>query len=198
MDYEKLQVELKRIVELTEALPESYRIKCFEILLNNLLYEERADRLGAARIKPADKDLHGGKDEETRLPLTAQLRVFMMRNKITDEVLNSVCFYADNQAHFIKEPPAPSVAEGQIQWALLLALKGAIEANSFSVDPEAVRSVCQDKGFYDSTNFSSVFKRESYKKLFKGLLEPQGEPQQISLDGEAELASLLRLMAGSN
>jgi hypothetical protein len=196
MDYEKLQVELKRVVELTEALPEPYRIRCFELLLNNFLFEQRVEKQGPLREKPPKREFDAGVDEQSKLPLTAQLRVFMTRNKITDEQLNTVCIYADNQVHFLKEPPAPTIAEGQIQWALLLTLKSAIEANSFSVDPEAVRSICQDKGFYDSANFSTIFKRESNKKLFKGLLEPQGEAQQLSLDGEAELASLLKSMAG--
>ena len=82
-----------------------------------------------------------------------------------------------------------------MQWALLLALKNCILSNDLSVDPEDVRSVCQDKGFYDTANFGTNFKRATYAKLFKGPMERQGDPQGLTPEGQTELARVIQQLA---
>ena len=104
----------------------------------------------------------------------------------------------DNEVHFLKEPGGTSIAQGQIAWALLLALKSALETNNFVVDPEDVRSICQDKGFYDKANFSAHFKKQNNAKLFKGQLEAQGEARALTTDGQTALASVIRTLAAAS
>ena len=87
------------------------------------------------------------------------------------------------------------IARGQIEWALLLALKNGIEKNSISVDPEDVRSVCIAKGFYDKKNFATNFKKEGNAKYFSGPMVPQGASQQLSTDGQTELGKLLETLS---
>ena len=81
------------------------------------------------------------------------------------------------------------------QWALLLALTNALLKNSFIVDPEDLRSVCQDKGFYDQANFAAALKG-SMAKLFKAPLVTNGSPQQLSSEGQEQLAAVIRSLAG--
>jgi len=69
--------------------------------------------------------------------------------------------------HCIKEPSHGQAARGQIEWALLLALKNGILNNSLKADPEEVRSMVQDKGYYDSANFSANFRKPKYANYFK-------------------------------
>jgi hypothetical protein len=195
MEYEELKSELQAIVALCETIPEAYRLKSFEILLAARIAPQRP----AARA-PAEAREQGAVTppaEEEKVPTPAQVRVFMQRNSISEQLLPAVFLFAGGDLHFIKEPAPPSVAEGQIQWALLLALKSGILNNNIAVDPEDVRSICQEKGFYDGPNFAAIFKRPSNAKLFKGLLEPQGEARSLSPEGEAELAKLLRALAGA-
>jgi hypothetical protein len=84
------------------------------------------------------------------------------------------------------------IAKGQMSWALLLTLKNCILNNIMSVDSETVRSVCQEKGFYDKANFTANFKSQKYKKLFKGPLEPQGSAQVLTNEGQKELSALIQ------
>lgn len=195
MDYQKLKKEIKEIVDIAEDVPEAYKEKCFEGLLNHLLRESPAP--------PPSKDdsRHPPKGDRpppaAELPITTQLRVFMQRNSVTEEELKAVLMFADNEVYFLREPSPPKIIDGQIQWALLLALKNCILNNELSVDPEDVRSVCQDKGFYDANNFAAYFKKAKYSKLFKGPMEKQGDPQGLTSEGQAELAKIIReLTAG--
>jgi hypothetical protein len=188
MDYEKLKTALKEIVEVAETVPEPYRVKCFEMLLNLRLGNEAPTPPG--QVTPPPPPGPG----DTRLPIPAQLRLLMQRTELTEAEIQKVIMFADNDVHFIREPTGLKIAEGQIAWALLIALKNCILSNSLAVDPETVRSVCQDKGYYDKANFAAIFKRPQYAKLFKGAMEKQGQPQTLTNDGQIELAKLIRQM----
>jgi hypothetical protein len=121
----------------------------------------------------------------------------MGKTGVTEAELNSVLLYDGNEIHFLKEPKHTRIAQGQIEWALLLALKRGILSNELSTDPEDVRSICQDKGFYDPANFASNFKKAKSASLFKGLLKPQGESQTISNDGFNTLGKLIKSLSGN-
>jgi hypothetical protein len=193
MDYQKLKKEIKEIVDIAEGVPEVYKEKCFEGLLNYLLQESTAP--------PPSKDdsRHPPKEDRpppaAELPITTQLRVFMQRNSVSEEELKAVLMVAEGEVYFLREPSHGTVVDGQIQWALLLALKNCILNNELSVDPEDVRSVCQDKGFYDAANFAAHFKKAKYSKLFKGPMEKQGDPQGLTPEGQTELAKVIRKLA---
>lgn len=195
MNYEELKDQIQKIVEISTAVPEPFQDKCFEILLTHLLREiEHPIRQPTIPYPKPEAISPVGES----IPTPAQVRVFMQRNEVAQDTLQSVVMYINGDIHFIKEPSPPTIAEGQIQWALLLALKNGILSNTLQVDPEDVRSICQEKGFYDSPNFAAIFKRRANKKLFKGLLKPHGEPQQLSPEGEAELAKLIKSLAGAS
>jgi hypothetical protein len=121
----------------------------------------------------------------------------MQKTEITEDELKAILMVADGDVHFVKEPAPTKITDGQMQWAFLLALKNCILSNSLAVDPEDVRSVCQDKGFYDAANFAANFKKDRYAKFFKGPMERQGEPQLLTNDGQDELANLIRTMGGA-
>lgn len=196
MDYANLKDDIEEIAEIAGSVPEPFREKCFEILLSNLVG-------GARRQPPGGKDLADGATADPRaetddLPITTQLRIFMTRTGITEEDLRAILMVAEEEVHFIREPEPQKITQGQKEWALLLALKNCILKNSLSVDPEDVRSICQDKGYYDRPNFASAFKRSKIAGLFKGPMEPLGEPQQLTHKGEDELAKVIRSLGESS
>lgn len=195
MKFNEIRCHVKEITKITSLVPEPLQQKCFEILLTQLLREmENLEKQPTTPTPPVAPAV--GKPSDKSIPTPAQIRVFMQRQDISQTILQSLIMYAGGEVHFIREPSNVSVAEGQIQWALLLALKNGILSNSLEVDPEDVRSVCQEKGFYDAANFAAIFKRKSNAKSFKGPLKPQGEPQQLSSEGEIELAELIRSLSG--
>ena len=193
MKYEDLKKEIKAIADIASSVPEVFREKCFELLLDNLLKCESsaAERQEPPVVQKSQQPKHS----HSKLPTPAQIKVLMSKTGVTQEELGSVVLIEDEELHFIREPSTTTVSEGQIQWALLVALKNALLNNSLSVDPEDVRSICQEKGFYDQANFATNFKTAKYAKLFRKPLEPQGEAQSLTSDGQVELGKLIKGLA---
>jgi len=194
-DYDELKNEVKELVEIAKSVPPALQEKCFEILLNRLLDKSRlrsAPREEAHSEERVQPEVGVGGE----LKLLSQVRVFMQRTGITQDQLKAVVTREDEEIHFLKEPHNISIAKGQIAWALLLALKNGLESNVFVVDPEDVRSICQDKGFYDKSNFAAHFKKAANAKLFKGQLDPQGEARPLTNEGQTALSALVKDLAG--
>lgn len=195
MDFEKLKSEIREISTIATEVPEPFRETCFKMLLEALLKQQNGSKKEGPVETGNAPDLTR---EKVNVPTPSQVRVFMERVKVTQEELNALMLFDGEQVHFVREPSPKTVAKGQIAWALLLALKAAVESNSFQVDPEDVRSICQEKGFYDRSNFASIFKRSANAKLFKNPPEPQGEPQQLTTDGQMELGKLVKKLTGAD
>lgn len=187
MSYEKLKKEIKEISDIASSVPEAFRERCFEVLLNHILAEQK-------ETKPYDKPKEeGAKGNNTpKLNFPSYIQAFMRRTNIAEEQIGLlVMIDEENDLHFIKEPTHKQISRGQNEWALLLALKNGILHNSLKADPEDVRSLVQDKGYYDTANFSANFKHAKYSKYFKNHLKPQGQAESLSKDGENALAELI-------
>lgn len=202
VDYEHIKREVAEIAEIAASVPEPFRDKCFELLLSHLLEASgggASDEGDVGGSKPEEHGLDRGiQDGITPLPIQSQLRVFMNKTSVTKEELEAVVMFEDGEAHFIREPTPKNVAAGQMEWALLLALKNAVEHNKLETDPEDVRSMCQEKGFYDRSNFSANFKKPANSALFRKALEPQGEPQPLSNEGQTALGKLIKTLASGS
>ncbi len=208
MDYQKLKEEIKEIAAIAADVPEPFRDKCFEILLNNLIGKpvSTSPLSTAAAIPqqeaPAASRGSVGADTGTAndgaaLPKPSEIRVFMTKTGVTEDELKRVVMFDDGEIHFLREPAPAKIAQGQIEWALLLALKNAFEKNEFAVDPEDVRSICQEKGFYDNANFAANFKLPKNAELFRGPMKGQGEAQPLTSDGHTALARVIKSLAGA-
>lgn len=100
--------------------------------------------------------------------------------------------FEDGAVLFVHEPKTNKIARGQIEWALLLALKNGIESNILAADPEKGRSICQEKGFYDKANFLKNFRGATTAAYFTGPMDAQGEPQKLTTEGMKELAKVIK------
>lgn len=187
MNYEKLKKEIKEILEIAASVPEAFREKCFEVLLNHIL----SGKESKSAPPPTGKDKEKSKDTPN-LELPSHIKALMRRRDISEEQIDSLVMLDGEDLHFIKEPSHNQASKGQNEWALLLALKNGILSNTLKADPEEVRSLVQEKGFYDVANFSANFKKAKYAAYFKEVLEPQGSAQALSQDGEKALADLIK------
>lgn len=197
MTYDELKSSVKEISEIAASVPEKFRDKCFELLLANLLKNEsgsQADK-GKDDTDKGKLDVKDDKGAKSSIPMTTQLRLLMKKTGVTTEELEKLIMYDSSDVHFIKEPHDVGIAKGQNEWALLLALKNAIVNDSLTTDPEDVRSLCQEKGFYDKANFATNFKSAKYAKLFKSALVPQGAAEPLSSEGQDELGKLIKRLA---
>ncbi len=197
MNYESLKDDIKQISEIANSVPEPFREKCFEVLLQNLLSQQitpQSKPKEAEQQQPPEPRVPGS----VKVSFPAAVKVFMRKTGVTENDLNAILLYENNDVLFILEPQTTVVGQGQIEWALLLALKKAILSNEFTVDPEDVRSICKEKGFYDANNFAKNFKYPANKALFKELLKPQGDLQPLSDEGQLALGQLVKSYAGKN
>lgn len=194
MNFDSLKKEIIEIAEISAKVPESFREKCFEVLLTHLL---QAETKTSKEKNPPDLAAPAPAAREVippahTLTLPAALKAFMRRNSVSQEEIEAVVMVGDGELHFIKQPKHQNVSKGQNEWALLLALKNGIVNGSLAVDAEAVRSMVQEQGFYDKNNFSKNFKSPKYAGLYKESLEAQGTAVALSSEGEEQLAALLK------
>jgi hypothetical protein len=199
VNFESLKKEIVEIAEIAEKVPESFREKCFELLLNHLLQTSAKGTSGStqnnapAAQHAADADTSTAKiNANGSLTLPAGIKAFMRRATVSQEEIESVVMIDDGEFHFIKQPSHSNVSKGQNEWALLLALKNGIVSGSLVVDAEAVRSVVQDQGFYDKANFAKNFKSAKYSSWYRDSIEAQGSPVGLSAEGETQLAALIK------
>jgi hypothetical protein len=207
MDYKGLKSSIKEISEVASSVPEQFRDKCFELLLNSLLAEHHpaASRKNEGHQREdADSEAKDNKETKhdsgtlsgTKIPLTAALRVLMQKTGVTQEELNKIVIVDGDEVHFVQTPATNVIIDGQIEWSLLLALKSAILKKALEADPEEVRSQCQNAGCYDPANFAANFKKPKFKKLFKDVLANQGSAVPLSPDGQEALGTLIKKLAG--
>lgn len=202
MKYEDLKEEIKVISEIADSVPQAFKERCFEVLLQNLLASSASTTTPAippATQPPAEtNDVKPPATANGTIPTPSQIKVLMQKTGLTQEDLSSVLIYEDQSILFVHEPKTTKVARGQVEWALLLALKSGIESNVLAADPEKIRSVCQEKGFYDKANFIKNFKGSTTAGYFTGAMEAQGEAQKLTAEGMKELAKVVKdLSAGS-
>ena len=201
MDFEQLKRGIAEIITITESVPEQFKDKCFDILLNALLSETAPARPTSETKSPADVEKPPSEQVPqinanivgALPPLKGQMRLFMQRTNISGTTLAKVVSYVDDQVNFIHEPKPANLSAGQIEWSLLSALENAINYNAFTVDGNLVKKLCDDKGFLDSKNYWSNFARHA--NLFTKPLSSAEPRQLLSNEGQAELAKLIESLA---
>jgi hypothetical protein len=165
MDYAELKAGVKEIAEIAASTPERFRDKCFELLLSNLLGQESAVPPSYRKDEPSQRDAPRNQDANRKpqgtIPMKTQLRLLMKKTDVTPEELERIVMYDNDEIHFIKEPHDTGISAGQMDWALLLALKNAILKDSMSTDPEDVRSVCRFNKQAPSSRPSLICKSSS-------------------------------------
>lgn len=191
MDYENLKIQIKEIVEIATGVPENLQVKCFEILMNRLIFSNPdhfniSGNLGAQHREEAN--VRTGEDHRFSGPMLA----FMRHTQITSDDIFSILLIDDGEVHFTSVPKTKKKTQGVADWALLLALTNALlhEKGELRVDPEKLRTVCKEKGYYNR-NFSDTLKK-NVSPLFGGELEPKGGARKLSHKGEEMLGELIR------
>jgi len=198
MNYVELKKEIQEIIAIAQSVPDEFRNKCFEVLLGRWI-DSSGNRSDVENARPsACKPNAGGRDNDgDNIPNSPALKAFMRKTSTTRSQIARVLVYDKGDVHFISEPTTEILAEEAAQWALLLALQNVISGqNDFEVDPEGLRSICQEKSCYDKSNFWRNFAGQKYSAWFKGSLESQGSAKKLSDKGKIELGRLIVTLAG--
>lgn len=182
-DYEQLEEEIKKIIELVEKLPEAYRITAFEVLLNS------AVRSAGPATVPIAATTETKPEITTALSLPIDVKAFLVQYNLPEDAISRLFLIHGSEIRPVYKITEGKYSTAQMQIALLAALENALRGTDtkFEFSFEQVRTLCKRYNKYDSGNFTTNFK--SNKKLFVGLSnEDQIEP---SPDGKDALADLI-------
>lgn len=182
MDREQLKAAANAAQEIADGLSPAYRERCFDRVLERLLSTGHSSTTGSV-TPPGSAPANHGKAPKDLAP-------FLSRTGLQMAEINAVVEAGDGKADLRVYPSAQNKAQGQIQIALLAALCSAVEGNSLCVDPAVVREQCGKLGYYDPANFAATFRKNA--RLFGAALKVGDSPRRLTLDGERELAKLVR------
>lgn len=175
--------KLKEIASLAESVPEPFRLKCFELLLNHTLE-------GVRPSKDTKEHTDDGKAKQTRhaeFIVPVDVKALLNQYSLQDEILQKIFFIDGSEIRPIYKLNIHKKAKAQMAHALLISLENALANGEFKFTVETLRQRCIDQKSYDKPNFLAVLERN--KNLFKSY-DPQKEIH-LSTDGKAELADFL-------
>ena len=204
-----MKEKILEIAEMAKARPENLQTICFELLLKDYLNSRAEDREEQShppeppkpKAEPALEEegaavavegIGKGQDDLSEGDLHVKARRFLEKNSLTVGQLNNL-FYKDNGQirPLYEDLKTTRVAECQVRVALLHALWRAIETGDFECDVETVRTDCDARKCYDSSNWGNNFKNnaglfdfETFNKSIKRL--------RLSEGGKKELANLIK------
>ena len=177
--------DLKKIVELTEAVPQEYRQKCFEILLGHALQCAPSPRRAASPT--GEEPSQTSTVAPTPFILPIDVKAFLSQYGLDDSILWRHYLVEGDQVRPIYQLNTANKTRAQTWLTLMMALGNALSTGRFEVDREELRARCKELKVYDLPNFSKNIKR--YASLFK-TVDPE-EPLSLSTEGKTELADLL-------
>ena len=177
--------QLSQIVQLANSVPQEYRQKCFEILLNNFLYQHKLSET-LEKPKPSSPEKEQG-SKPTDFILTIDVKAFLSQYSLDESKLWKLFYVQDSELRPVYKIKSHKKAKAQIELALLMALEQALINGQFQVSIEDLRSRCKDQKCHDTANFMAIIK--SRKILFKSI--DSKKPLILSPEGKAELAEIV-------
>jgi len=186
--YEKLNKEIQKILEIVKQCPEKFQEKCFELLLSNFLESEKKVTI-PEKVKEKKLDVTPIKEKVEEEYIHVKVKAFLQKYGLSIDQLGKLFLIEEHLVEPIYKIKTVKMAKSQIQLSLLEALKEAIKSGNFRFEIEGIRSLCKDKKFYDSANFSATFNNN--KDLFKNETFKKGEPLELSEEGMKELADTI-------
>ena len=178
---DKIVDEIRQIIEIVEKIPEYYREKAFEVLLNTKL---------AGKPLQFETPIFEIKHEPIttgKFIIPIDVKAFLQQFNLPEELLQRLFFMQDSEVRPVYQIKTTKKARSQIQVSLLVALENALKGGKYEFGTEIIRTRCQELKCYSGTNFQANFKNN--KSLFKSLDDP--EHIELSPDGKVELAEVI-------
>jgi len=180
--------ELKRIVDLAKSVPEEFRQKCFELLLDHALQTREGKPIESKKAdtppaKPAP-------EEKGKFQIPIDVRAFLTQYGLDQSLLWKLFHAEGTEVRPIYTLKSHKKARAQIEHALMMCLESAMRSGKFVVSLDDLRARCTDHKCYDAPNFMRNLK--AWTKLFKKVETDQ--PLVLTADGKSELAELIETL----
>ena len=182
MDEEQISKDIEKTLEIVKDLPDEYRLKTYEILLNAFLTE----RLPKAIVTDTTQEqVSDSKD----FVIPIDVKAFLAQNSLTENVLWNLFIIEGSEVRPIYTLETDKNTIAQVQIACLLALENALMGKEFEFSIEIVRTKVQELDLYDSNNFMKGFKKNYFASY------DDSEHVSLSPAGKTELADIIEELA---
>jgi hypothetical protein len=209
---QNLKEAVLEISEIVREVPEQLQLRCFEILLQDLLDRRALAKSEESPIKapplPQEPPKEVGSTIETLVEpngfstqedislasLHLKAKKFLEKYSISIEQINNL-FYkeSDEILPLYDDLKTTKMSEAQIRVALLQALTRALTSGDFVAQVSSVRSECTDRKVLDGANFSTIFKNSAENFDFEAFGRETVEVK-LSEIGRGKLAELIKSM----
>jgi hypothetical protein len=174
-----LKKEIREIAEVAKGCPDEFRLKCFEILLNDVL-----GRAGQSESTGATSG------RETTPGSSRAFQDFCRKHSVPEEAAKNVFDFTNPQSSIqVSDFRQNTKSKQQIVIGLLAAIGGLQERGVATVDDDAFRKLCETHHVYDKANFARHMK--SYKKYFIGADDEWWKLTAVGLKKAAEVIKSL-------
>ena len=173
--YLKLKEEIKNIIEIVQQCPESLQEKCFELLLEHYIaeikdidegqvFQQTNTGINNIGIKEDEKKENDSVEEIKVTDFHIKVQRFLSTNGVDVAHINNIYYKENDKLLPLYETlGSTKMSECQMRMALLTAFENSFSDlnGDMSFNGEVVRQRCQAMKCYDSTNFSTNFKKNS-------------------------------------
>ncbi len=214
--------QIKEIVEIVALVPEEFKTRCFEMLLEEAIANNRPATAypPSASVAPTPKasaknttpQAEEKIDEAPTAPPSVQpkvgegtdivtadihmkVRKFLEKGDLTVTNLNEL-FYKDNGGFesLITDLRVTKMSEAQMRISLIQALHNALASGEFVTSVEKVREECKMRKSYADANFGANFKNNA--SLFDfGTWTKDVTELKLSEEGRKSLAAIIKTLS---
>lgn len=214
--------QIKEIVEIVALVPEEFKTKCFEMLLEEAIVKNRpimASRPSVTLVPapnaptkdttpqteekinetspspPSVQPKVGEGTDITTADIHMKVRKFLEKGDLTVANLNEL-FYKSNGdfESLITDLQVTKMSEAQMRISLLQALHNALASGEFVTSVEKVREECKMRKSYADANFGANFKNNA--SLFDfGIWTKDVTELKLSEEGRKSLAVIIKTLS---
>ncbi|SRR6266571_1295478 len=196
--YENVEDELQRIVKLAEGLPELFRLKGFEILLQGYVstLAPSAPPAPAHEKQLATSEQQGASQSwKTGIPpdVLAKLTAMAKRRGVAAEQLAGLFDFSVEPFAFAPiHVSGGAIKERMRRVALLVAARSFLATGRWLADWAEIKAMCTHQNAYDQANFASTLKAAK-GDIFKSV--EVGTSVELSATGTEQAEQLLASIA---
>jgi hypothetical protein len=194
MLYPDAEKYIDEILQIVEKCPESYKQKCFEVLLQGYVDYQLRMTIGEEGVPGTEKAVRQVEDsaKETQIPteILQRFKTFAKRLDVGLEKLERLFdFTTDPFIYQPFNPPGTNAAEKVRSIALILAAKSYLATGNWNADWKEVKSLCVDHNCYSANNHLTNLQKGK-GNIFKNV--ELGGPIILAPDGIKQAEAIIK------